>query len=161
MLQTIMAAKRASTLTGNPQKWMKANDLVEFLIEEAQHHIINDECSKNSDQALTASTRKGGKGKSKAWKADDKTKKDGERKTCSNCKRIGHKSEDCYGKGGGKEGQALWQKKKTLKKDTAVVAVADTDKDEMFVFTCTSDFANIAKALQNSKEKWDHVLTAG
>ena len=108
-LQTITAVERAAALTGTTSNQMKPKDLIEFLIEEANHRVINDKRSKNSDQALAVHTRKGDKGKSKAKKADDKTQKGGEVETCSNCKRDGHKSENCYGKGGGKEGQAPWQ----------------------------------------------------
>ena len=52
---------------------MKASDLIDFLIKEASHHVINDERAKNSDHALMASGKKGGKGKSKQ-------KKDGTRR---------------------------------------------------------------------------------
>jgi len=42
-LQTITAAKRASMLTGAQSTKMKHDDLIAFLIEEAQHHVINEE----------------------------------------------------------------------------------------------------------------------
>ena len=45
-LQTITATQRASTLTsnsGSATKRMKPNNLIAFLMEEAQHHVINDE----------------------------------------------------------------------------------------------------------------------
>ena len=51
-LQTITAAEQASTLTGSTPKRMKASDLIDFLMEEAHHRIINNERSKNSNQAL-------------------------------------------------------------------------------------------------------------
>jgi len=60
-LQTITAAEKASALTGySPQK-MKADDLIAFLIEEAQHRVINDERAKNSEVALMALGKKAGK----------------------------------------------------------------------------------------------------
>jgi len=46
-LQTITAAERASALAGTSPQKMKVSDLITFLIEEAQHHVINDERSKN------------------------------------------------------------------------------------------------------------------
>jgi len=46
-LQTITAAKQASALTGTLSQKMKANNLIAFLIEEAQHQVINDERTKN------------------------------------------------------------------------------------------------------------------
>ena len=104
-----MAAEPASTLTGTTPKRMNSKDLINFLIEEANHCVINDKRSKNSDHVLVVSAKKGGKGKSKACKAYDKATKSGDDETCTNCKREGHKSENCYGKGGRKEGQAPWQ----------------------------------------------------
>ena len=96
-LQTITASKRVSTLTsgdGSTSKKMKSSDLIAFLIEEAQHRVINDERNKNSEQALAAK----GEGKDKALSADSEI-------TCHNCSNKGHKKADCWAKGGGKEGQ--------------------------------------------------------
>ena len=55
---------------------MKASDLIDILIEEASHRIINDERAKNSNHALMASGKKGGMGKSKQKKDGDKEKTD-------------------------------------------------------------------------------------
>jgi hypothetical protein len=70
-LQMITAAERANILTGGSQNKLKADDLIAFLMEEAQHRVINTERSKNSEQALATHGKKRGKGKSKA-KSDDK-----------------------------------------------------------------------------------------
>jgi hypothetical protein len=71
---------------------------------------------------------------------------------CHNCGKAGHKKHGCYSKGGGKEGQAPWQKKGNGNKwqaDKATVAAADTSEDiEFFAFTCTSDSVNVAEATQ-------------
>ena len=104
-LQTITAAEQAAALTSTTLNQMKPKDLVEFLIEEAQHHVINDKHAKNSDHALAANARKSTKGKSKATKADDKPQENGDNVVCSNCNRPCHTSGNCYRKGGGKEGQ--------------------------------------------------------
>ena len=93
-----------STLTRTVPKRMKATDLIDFLIEEAHHHVINVERTKNSDHALAANMRKA-KGKSKARKAKDKPKSNESDEVCENCKKAGHKISDCWSKGGGKEGQ--------------------------------------------------------
>ena len=61
----ITASERASTLmseSGLTSK-MKSGDLIAFLIKEAQHHIINDKRTKNSEQALATHRKKKGKGK--------------------------------------------------------------------------------------------------
>jgi len=60
-LQTITAAERASALTRTLSQKMKANNLIAFLIEEAQHQVINDERTKNSDHTLVANGKKGGR----------------------------------------------------------------------------------------------------
>ena len=116
-LQTITAAEKASTLTGGLANRLKADDLIGFFIEEAQHCVINAERSKNSEQALAAHAKKKGKGKpkDKALSADADI-------TCYNCNGKGHKQADCWSKGSGKEGQGPRQKKKGKKTETAIVA---------------------------------------
>ena len=165
-LQTITASERASALTsGSTPNRMKSNDLIAFLIEEAQHRVINDERSKYSEQALAAhgkhkgkgkgkSRGDGGKGKEKALNADSEV-------TCHNCGKTGHKKPDCWAKGGGKEGQGPKQKKKGKKAEAAVVAAVNDGDDELFAFTCTSDFANVAEALQLPKSRLGTCIDSG
>ena len=43
----------------------------------------------------------------------------------------------------------------------AVVAVADNKKDQMFAFTCTSDYVNVAKMLQTSKTNLGSCVDSG
>ena len=107
-LQMITASEQASTLmseSGSTSKKMKSGDLIAFLIEEAQHCVINDERTKNSEQALAAHGKKKGKGKSSQAKADDKALNTNADIICHNCKKAGHKKADCWSKGRGKEGQ--------------------------------------------------------
>ena len=77
-----------------------------------------------------ASGKKGGKGKSKQKKDGDKEKTDNSEIVCYNCNKLGHKQFECWAKGGGKEGQGPGQKK-SAKAQKAVVAVADSEKDEL------------------------------
>ena len=121
---------------------MKPTDLIEFLIEEAHHCVINMERFKNYDHALAANT-KNSKGKSKTRKGDDKPTGDSSKIICHNCKKPGHKIADCWSKGGRKEGQHLRQRK-AAKTEMAVMAVAGENKDKMFAFNYMSDFVNIA-----------------
>ena len=65
---------------------------------------------------------------------------------------MGDGQPDCYAKGGGKEGQGLRQRINTKEKNTAVVAVNDKEGD-LFVFTCTLDYAAVAKSLDLPKSK--------
>ena len=57
-LQTITAAKQASSLTSSSTQRMKASNLIDFLIDEASHCVINDKRAKNSDHALMDSGKK-------------------------------------------------------------------------------------------------------
>ena len=118
-----------------------------------QHHIINVEQSKNSKQALAAHVKRKGKGRPKQQaKGDNKALSVDSEITCFNCGGKGHKKPDCWSEGGGKEGQGPHQRKgKKTDSETAVVA-AENDKDnELFAFTCTSNLANVAEALQIPK----------
>ena len=65
-LQTFTMSEQASALTSpgsSTQCRMKPNDLIAFLIKKAQHCVINNERTQNSDQALAAHAKRKGKGK--------------------------------------------------------------------------------------------------
>jgi hypothetical protein len=78
---------------------MLADDLIAFIIEEAQHQVINDECMKNAESALATCSKKPGKPKGKR---KEKVQSD---ITCKNCKKPGHGKPDCFSKGSRIEGQ--------------------------------------------------------
>ena len=162
-LQTITAAECASKLSGSGSQFqqMKPDDLIAFIIEEAQHHVINDERGKNAESALAVHAKKPKKGKAGKKKQDKSTKSNSD-KTCENCGKAEHGIPECWSKGGGKEGQGLRQKKskKGEKTKSAVVAV-DEDKDELFAFVCTSAYANVAKALQVPKSRLGTCVDSG
>ena len=102
-LQTITAAEWASTLLGtSSSRAMKPNDLITFITEEAQHRIINDECTKNAESMLAALGKKQRTGKHCSNKGKEKSTPG---VTCKNCKNAGHTKANCWAKGGGKEGQ--------------------------------------------------------
>ena len=68
-LQTITASERANKLSGSQSTTIKADDLITFIIKEAQHRVINDECTKAAESALAARTKTlppKGKGKKKS-----------------------------------------------------------------------------------------------
>jgi gag-polypeptide of LTR copia-type/GAG-pre-integrase domain len=172
-LQTITAAEKASALVDpsseskTSSKKMKAADLIAFLIEEAQHRVINDERTKNSELALAALAKKAGKKKSARGKGKDKAKGANADVTCDNCNKPGHKSADCWSKGGGKEGQGPKQKKKKSDKserndkpdETAVVA--NDDDDGLFAFTCSSDYKEVANAIKVPKSRMGGCVDSG
>ena len=63
-LQTITTAERSSRLVGGQTSGMKHDDLISFILEEAQHRVIIDECTKNAETALATHTKKGKQNKS-------------------------------------------------------------------------------------------------
>jgi GAG-pre-integrase domain len=149
-LQTITASERVSKLSGMQSRAMKADNLIAFIIKEAQHCVINDDCMKSAELALAAQTKnnENNKGKKKT--------------TCKNCERSGHGEPDCYQKGGDKEGQAPWQQKteKGKETDTAVVGV-DDDENNMFTFMCPSDYADVVNGLDIPKSRLGTCMDSG
>jgi hypothetical protein len=163
-LQTITAAARASTLTGGSSRKMKPSDLIAFLIEAAQHLVINDERTKSSETALAAHGKKAGKSKSKGGKGKEKAKGADSDITCYNCGGVGHKKPDCWSKGGGKEGQGpRQQKKKSGKSDKAdeTTVVANEKDDALFAFTCTSDYKDVVNAIQVPQSRLGGCIDSG
>ena len=92
------------------------------------------------------------KGKAEKGKGKDKALSANSDISCHNCGNKGHKKADCWAKGGGKEGQGPRQKK-GKKAETATVAAVDEDDKELFTFTCTSNFSNVAKAIEVPKSR--------
>ena len=54
---------------------MKHDDLISFILEEAQHRVINDECTKSMETALVAHMKKGKQNKSQKQKKAEKSSK--------------------------------------------------------------------------------------
>ena len=107
---------------------------------------------------LAAHTKRTGKGKAGKKK---KSKMDSD-ENCGNCRKPGHSKEECWAKGGGKEGQGPRQKKSKVGKKTesAVVAVDENDND-MFAFVCSSAYANIVEALNVPKSRLSTCVDSG
>ena len=76
LLQTITAAERVTKLAGGQSSGIKSDDLMAFLIEEAQHRLINEQHGKNTDLALAAYLILSGKSKSGKKDKSDKAKSD-------------------------------------------------------------------------------------
>ena len=151
-LQMITAAERASTLLGTlSSRAMKPDNLITFITEEAQHRVTNDKCTKNAESALAALGKKQRTGKHCSNKGKEKSTPS---VTCENCKNTGHTKANCWAKGGGKEGQGPRgrnSKKGEKKAETAAAAEATGNADEIFAFTCTSDYIEVANALNIPK----------
>ena len=123
--------------------------------------MINDERTKNAETALAAHAKRTATRQAGQRKRPDKLEDSDYDVTCGNCKKPGHVEADCYAKGGGKEGQAPWQKRKSEKTETATVAAVNDDNDELFAFTCTSDYADFAAILQLPKSKLSTCVDSG
>jgi hypothetical protein len=112
---------------------------------------------KNGDSTLTAQGKKGRQGHG------SKQEKSKSNVTCKNCGKSGHTKPDCYSKGGGKEGQGPRQKKKKkkVKKLEESTAVAKSEDDELFTFTCTSDYVALTEVLKFPKDKFSTYMDSG
>ena len=148
----ITAVEQASTLLGtSSSRAMKPDDLITFITEEAQHRVINDKCTKNMESTLAALGKKQRTRKHRSNRGKEKPTPGA---TCENCKNAGHTKADCWAKGGGKEGQGPRgrnSKKGEKKAETAAAAEATGNTDEIFAFTCTSDYIGVANALNVPK----------
>jgi hypothetical protein len=109
---------------------------------------------KSAQSALAAHAKKASKPRQKK---KDKQKSD---ITCENCDRPGHSKPDCWSKGGGKEGQGPRQKKKEKSAETIVVVTED-NKDNLFAFTCTSDYMAVVDTLEVLKSKLGTCMDSG
>jgi hypothetical protein len=112
------------------------NDLMRIVLEESEQQSIAERMSGQSGSALYANrSRKEQKKHSRNGMASNVK--------CDNCGRTGHVKEDCFRKGGGKEGQAWWQKKKKGKGTVnAAGTLGKPNEDESYAFQCTSDHAD-------------------
>ena len=140
---------------------MKPNDLITFIMEEAQHRVINDESTKNAESTLTALSKKQRTRKDHSNKGKEKSTPGA---TCENCKNAGHTKADCWVKGGGKEGQGPRgqnSKKGEKKAETAAAVEATGNADEIFAFTCMSDYVEVANALNVPKSRFGACIDSG
>ena len=143
-LQTIIAAEQASAVSGAlSTSKMKPDDLMNSFIEEAQHHTINSQHSRNGDFALAVHGWKGKRG------YDHNGEKSKSSITCENCSKPSHTKPNCYLRGGGKEGQGLRQgrfNKQREKRHKESAAIAKVEDEVLFAFTCTSNYHTLTNS---------------
>ena len=140
---------------------MKPDDLITFITEEAQHHVINDEHTKNAESKLAALGKKQRTGKQHSNKGKEKSTPGA---TCKNCKNTGHTKANCWSKGGGKEGQGprgCNSRKGEKKAETLAVVEATGNADEIFTFTCTSDYVEVTNTLNVPKSQLGACIDSG
>ncbi|PFH44887.1 hypothetical protein AMATHDRAFT_106212, partial [Amanita thiersii Skay4041] len=124
LLQTLSAA---SHLT---KKVMTSSEIIAAIHEEADKLKVQ----KDTDKAAKDAAMIASQGKGKRKKGKDNGKK------CTNCKWDGHLIEDCYWKGGGKEGQAPWDKKReNSSANTASTPVSANNDISLAVTYATSE----------------------
>jgi len=107
-------------------------DLISFVLEEYEHCQLT----------VTQTSKKGGNA---ALSTDSSCRNTPKAKgptpdvVCYNCNKKGHFKSDCWGPGGGKEGQALKRNSqsrgKSPKQTASVAAVPETQKDFAFAST--------------------------
>ena len=161
-LQSITAAEHASTLLGTPStRTMKPDNLILFIMEKVQHHIINDGQMKTTESVLTAL---GKKQKARKQQSKKSKKKSASGVTCENCKNLGHTKADCWLRGGGKEDQGPRRQnseKEEKKAKTAAAAEATSNADEIFTFTWISNYVEVTNALNVSKSQIGACIDSG
>ena len=125
---------------------MTPEDMINFFTEEAHHCIIDEDCTKAAESALLVHGKKDKRSKTAKTK---KGAKPTTNKHCDNCGKDGHIKENCWAKGGGKEGQGPKQRKLKKDKTSPQLAAVAEDKltdDNLFAFTCTSGFSAITES---------------
>ena len=130
----------------------KSSALYKIIINEASHRVIMSERSNGSGAAMFAKT------KSKKAKKSGTPKKDFDG-DCYNCGVKGHMSRNCLEPKKDKSGKQTSRKDMADKKSGSVAALANDE--ELFAFTCTSDYALIAKARGIKKSEMGAIVDSG
>ena len=155
---TIQTIDTADTLNGG--KTM-AEEVIMIILHKACHQVIL-KAETKAREALAAYANRNLKSK-----VGGKGMKHGPK--CYNCKKLGHKSTDCYGPGGGKEGQGPCQKSQKSQKgrkqedlaSSANVASHSEMMKEgrtMVTFSATTSFHCISAKLRIPAEHHSAIL---
>jgi hypothetical protein len=166
-LFTALAA--SATIAARPYS---SDALIQQIFSMADTEAAAKESDERIETAMAAFREKGNQG-SKGQKGGKKKKGP----LCANCNRPSHSIENCWRKGGGKEGQAPeWYKEKTGKASLATANSATTSNEEenVVLLSCfddddvedvalavTSDFEDEAKALSITSEERPIIIDCG
>src|ERR1700719_1113303 len=123
-----------------------------IVLEEAHQRELSENTPKSGDAALNVTKGKGRKGK-----GNDNSPKN----PCVTCKCTNHKTEDCFSKGGAKEGQAPWQKKGDKANTAATSTPKQKDSEDYLAFTCLRDCPTAAAASASVKRPHEVILDSG
>src|SRR3984893_12644308 len=146
LLHTITHAASLSGVAINP------NDLMRIVLEESRQRELSENNPKSAYAALNATKGKGRKGK-----GNENLQKN----PCATCKRTNHKTEDCFSKGGAKEGQAPWQKNTDKANTAATLTSRQKDSEDYLAFTCLGDAPTAAAASLSVKRPHEVILNSG
>ncbi|KIJ09318.1 hypothetical protein PAXINDRAFT_38852, partial [Paxillus involutus ATCC 200175] len=113
--------------------------IISLVFEEADHRNLR-KSGAADDIALNSSTKEC----RRTW-----------RSRCFNCECVGHMKDNCWQKGGGKEGQGLHQKKKAKSVNTAMLS-PDTD----YVFLM-STLTKVTNTLVVPPERCGAIINSG
>jgi hypothetical protein len=80
---------------------------------------------------------------------------------CKNCHKPRHTKGNCYHLGGSKEGQAPSHWKLGRKKDESANRAKTNDNEEIFAFTCSSNFQALASTLKATKTRNEVIIDSG
>ena len=137
------------------EKPLTSSELIWHLTEEATSTAVEDNINKSNAAMATQQQSQKGKGKGRESKSKDE-------RHCTNCSKDGHTKDQCWEKGGGKEGQGpckWWEKSKKKDESNGSSNANTTNKAEMtenmafttigpsceddedFALTITSDFS--------------------
>lgn len=128
-------------------------ELINIVLEEYEHRLLTDRhmTKKGTNSALSASA-KGNAGRGRTSKSAPANPD----AVCCNCERKGYHKEDCWRKGGGKEGQGLNQRHRR----GANSASASEPTTNNYAFT-TSNLTSVAEQLHIPVERRGTIIGSG
>jgi hypothetical protein len=153
LLSSINAAAKVTLRVLTPY------ELINIVSEEYEHRLLTNRrmTKKGANSALSASVKgNGGRGRtSNSAPANPDA-------VCYNCKRKGHYKEDCWRKGGGKEGQGPNQRKRgaNSQKHSANSASSSEPPTDNYAFA-TSALTSVAEQLCIPVERRGAIIDSG
>jgi hypothetical protein len=162
---------RVSTTPNTTPSSIAASDVIALFIHEARHQALQQTRDKRG-AAMYVSSGAGqknfsGKGQGGGRSGKGKGAKPKCDITCYNCGKPGHVKANCWGEGGDKAGQGPHQKfakgsskDGSAKKEESANTIT-AEKPEVFAFTCTSNFVELASLITIPKARLGAIVDSG